>query len=134
MLITAVKKQASFFSKNIKKFVKENPLSKLQKDCEEEQTLIQVYKENFALSCKYHTFIQKYHGLQQQPRDHITSCVVITGPTGTGKTGQIRHNYDINDIYWKPHGQWWDGYSNQKVVVFDEFHSWYPYVVTYLDS
>ncbi|GFQ75227.1 replication-associated protein [Trichonephila clavata] len=120
-------KLSNFFSLNLDKYLKENPLTQLQRDCEENNSLINVYKDNFALSCKYHAFIQKYHGLQQKPRDHITSCVVITGPTGRGKTGQIRYNYDINEIYWKPHGQWWDGYNNQKVVVFDEFYSWYPY-------
>ncbi|GBN21287.1 Replication-associated protein [Araneus ventricosus] len=52
--------------------------------------------------------------------------MVIVGPTGCGKSGQIRHGFDLSEM-WKPQGQWWDGYQNQRVVVFDEFYSWIPY-------
>ncbi|GIX72383.1 ATP-dependent helicase Rep [Caerostris extrusa] len=89
---------SDFYSFNLNNFIKENPLTKLQNDCEEQNTLLQVYKENFSLSCKYHTFIQKYFGLQQKPRNHITSCVVITGPTGTGKTGQISSTISLAEF------------------------------------
>ncbi|GBM59398.1 hypothetical protein AVEN_47550-1 [Araneus ventricosus] len=75
-------------------------------------------KKNFKMSCRFHI---PYHGMRQQPRDHITDCVVIVGPTGTGKTDQIRDNYDLQDIYWKQHRPCRDGYTNQNVVIFDEF-------------
>lgn len=29
--------------------------------------------------------------------------------------------------YWKPRGQWWDGYQGQKVVIIDEFFGWLPW-------
>ncbi|AXL65919.1 replication-associated protein [Longjawed orbweaver circular virus 2] len=100
---------------------------KLKNDIENDDSLKDIFSNNFVLSCRYHNFITKYQQILQKPRDHETIGVTITGPTGTGKTGQIRYNYDINDLYFKPHGPWWDGYTNQPVVVFDEFYSWYPY-------
>ncbi|GBM92983.1 hypothetical protein AVEN_190075-1 [Araneus ventricosus] len=45
---------------------------------------------------------------------------LISRPTGTGKTDQIRDNYDLYDIYWKQHRQWWVEYAKHKVVIFDE--------------
>lgn len=65
--------------------------------------------------------------MQIEPRKHVTNAVVLWGPTGLGKTAQICQNYDPAEMYWKPHGPWWDGYEQQRVVVFDEFYSWYPY-------
>ncbi|UOK21048.1 replication associated protein [Chifec virus UA13_77] len=103
------------------------PMEQLKLDCENEEQLKTIYEMNFNLSCKFHAFIQKYHSMQQKPRDHITAGMVIIGPTGCGKTGQVRHSFDLSDMYWKPHGPWWDGYANQKIVIFDEFYSWYSY-------
>ncbi|GBM15109.1 hypothetical protein AVEN_242156-1 [Araneus ventricosus] len=98
-------KVSDFYSNNLNKNEEVNALEKLQNDCHDCDNLFDIYKYNFKLSCRFHTFIQKHHGLKQQLSDHVTECFVIVGPTGTGKTGPIRHNYDINDLYWKPHGQ-----------------------------
>lgn len=80
-----------------------------------------------AFRFRFHTFIQKYASMQIKPRNRLTAAVCIWGQTGLGKTAQICQNYAAEDLYWKPHGPWWDGYEQQPVVVFDEFYSWYPY-------
>lgn len=107
--------------------VEKNSMLELKQNCEEEKDLKNVFEQNFALSCRYHAFIQKYHGMMAKPREKLTVGLVIIGPTGCGKSAQIRHSFDVNETYWKPQGQWWDGYQQQRVVVFDEFYSWTPY-------
>lgn len=60
--------------------------------------------------------------------------VLIYGPTGTGKsTRALEWAEDLKEAfgpyYYKdPNSKWFDGYSGEKVIVFDEFHgSWFPY-------
>ncbi|UDN67458.1 replication-associated protein [robinz virus RP_327] len=121
-------RESVFFSEGLPATLEpEKPVQKLQREIEEGGTLMEVYSANFSLSCRYHAFIQKYVGMQIKPRTWQTTAVVITGPTGTGKSGQIMANHSTDELYWKPHGPWWDGYVGQEYVVFDEFYSWYPY-------
>lgn len=52
---------------------------------------------------------------------------VFYGESGTGKTHdveeKIKEHLDKGEnVYRKPPGQWWDGYSMEPVVVFDEFY------------
>ena len=30
-------------------------------------------------------------------------------------------------VYYKPRGEWWDGYDNQKTVIIDDFYGWMKY-------
>lgn len=60
-----------------------------------------------------------------KPKHRDVEVIVIYGDAGTGKT---RYAYDTyTDIYAKPPGQWWDGYSGQKVVLMDDFYGWVQY-------
>ena len=47
--------------------------------------------------------------------------VVLTGPTGCGKTRWAREHYP--GAYWTPPGplKWWDKYEGQETIVIDEF-------------
>lgn len=43
------------------------------------------------------------------------------GSTGSGKSFTVLEEAGDRDVYWKPEGKWWDGYSQQPVVAFDDF-------------
>lgn len=56
-------------------------------------------------------------------RDSIYTICCL-GPSGTGKTHcAIAPPPDMTpaDVYMKPDGDWWEGYTGQRVVVLDEF-------------
>jgi len=61
----------------------------------------------------------------QPPKNRDVRVLYITGASGCGKTRAIHQAYP--DAYWKPEGQWWDGYDNQEVVVLDDYYSDIPY-------
>lgn len=53
-------------------------------------------------------------------RDGVTSELYY-GDTGTGKSRFADHRYP--DAFRKTNGPWWDGYSGQTTVIFDDFDS-----------
>lgn len=46
------------------------------------------------------------------------------GPAGTGKTYGV---WKKGDVYSKPIGPWWDGYTGQKVLLLDDYYGYLPY-------
>lgn len=55
-------------------------------------------------------------------RDWKCSVVVYWGRTGTGKTRAVFDNVnDKEDIYVHPGGNWFDGYDQHKIVLFDDY-------------
>lgn len=74
---------------------------------------------------KYHRGLREYKRMRTVKRDFKTVVQVFYGPTGTGKS---RRAYEENpDAYFKPRGDWWDGYAGQDTVVLDDFTGWLPY-------
>ncbi|ARO77516.1 rep protein [Circovirus pichong] len=61
----------------------------------------------------------------QKPRDFKTELIVVTGPSGVGKS-RYANEYPGTKFY-KMKGEWWDGYSNEEVVVIDDFYGWIPF-------
>ncbi|ABA53822.1 rep protein [Raven circovirus] len=61
----------------------------------------------------------------QKPRDFKTEFIVVTGPSGVGKS-RYANEYPGTKFY-KMKGDWWDGYSNEDVVVIDDFYGWIPF-------
>lgn len=87
------------------------------------------------------TFVKHFPGLQRAritiakvSRNWRTRCIVLWGPTGTGKS---RFLADLNqrfpgEVYWKPKDEassnWWDGLEpDHKYVVIDEFYGDKPF-------
>lgn len=89
--------------------------------------LSDIAKEHISTYCRYHKGLQALKNVTIKPRDEVTECVVIYGPTGVGKTTDVKKMYP--DAYWKMNGEWWDGYEQQEVVVLDEFYGWLPFAV-----
>lgn len=57
-------------------------------------------------------------------REALTQGILFTGRTGTGKTklsSLISQFVGFDETYWKPAGKWWNGYDQEKLVIYDEF-------------
>lgn len=69
--------------------------------------------------------LERYKTLKMKPIHRDVKVIVLYGDAGTGKT---RYAYDkFSDIYSKPRGDWWDGYSGQKTVLLDDYYGYLPY-------
>jgi Putative viral replication protein/RNA helicase len=59
---------------------------------------------------------------KSRSRNWQTEVYILAGKTGIGKSS-FCEKYAPN-AYWKPKGEWWDGYDNEENVVLDEFYGW----------
>lgn len=55
-------------------------------------------------------------------RKFKTEVIVRWGSPGSGKTRWVMDNYESDDIYNKPEGDWFCGYAGQPVVLLDDFY------------
>lgn len=80
-------------------------------------------------------FVRNHNGLQKlveilaesTMRNWKTHVTVLVGPTGTGKS---RWAFDVcskSAPYYKPRGEWWNGYTTQSHVIIDDFYGWLPF-------
>lgn len=69
--------------------------------------------------------IERYKRLQLEVRSWKTDLFIICGATGTGKSRICQETYA--DAYWKPRGNWWDGYDAHETVIIDDFYGWLPW-------
>ena len=58
-------------------------------------------------------------------RDWKTTVTVLVGPPGCGKSRYAAEK--CTDPYYKPNGEWWDGYTGQDQVIFDDYYGWIKY-------
>ena len=56
---------------------------------------------------------------QQHPRP-TPKVIFLYGEPGTGKSWSARNTTET--YFAKANGQWWDGYTNQETVIFDDFY------------
>lgn len=77
------------------------------------------------------TFIRYHRGLSAlidtagyaPERNFKTITTVFVGRPGIGKSMRARSEaLMFGDIYYKPHGDWWDGYEGQTTVILDDFY------------
>lgn len=70
--------------------------------------------------------LERYQTLSRQPpKDRDVRTIYVHGPSGCGKSRSIRQAFP--EAYWKPQGDWWDGYEGQAVVVLDDYYGDQPY-------
>lgn len=92
-------------------------------------------------------YIRYFRGIRElrdvvaspSPRSDKTLLFTLWGEPGSGKSciahalsqefvGQARSNTtDTESIFYKPRGDWWDGYHQQPVVIIDDFYGWIKY-------
>ncbi len=90
-------------------------------------SLKQVWDEHFPAMLKYDQAAKRYKLATTPPRDGTVApeIHIHTGPSGCGKTRAMPTG---DDVYWHPLTEkWWDGYTGQSTVIFDEFYGQLKY-------
>lgn len=64
--------------------------------------------------------LERYKVRLLQPLDRQVKVIVLWGKAGTGKSRTARAADPL--LFNKSHGEWWDGYTGQKTVLFDDFY------------
>lgn len=82
-----------------------------------------IQDQFFRAFCQYPKAIKTYVERYQEKRTWQPEVIVHWGKTGTGKTRSV---YDQSmeaqqDLYWFPGNNWFDGYTGQQWVIFDDF-------------
>lgn len=100
-------------------------LMELKKYCDEPtRTERDVSNQYFAEYLRYHNGIRRYLQLSRPQRSEITRACIHFGPSGTGKTRLVQCLEP--DAFWyskTQNAEWFDGYTNQTTIVFDEFNT-----------
>lgn len=82
-------------------------------------TLSQVAIDFPTIYLRHHRGLTALRNALTQPRPRDISIIWLHGPTGVGKTRAAFQRYP--QAYFKPAGKWFDGYDQQKVVIWDDF-------------
>lgn len=75
----------------------------------------------FAVYARHYRFFDSYISDKLQPRQWKTKNIVYWGKTGTGKTKQVYTFHSLDEVYKHTGERWFDGYTGQPVVLFDDF-------------
>lgn len=60
--------------------------------------------------------------LRRRFRTEMTKGIYVYGVSGSGKSHYVFRDYDPNKCYIKNlNDEWWDGYTGQEIVIFNEF-------------
>lgn len=80
---------------------------------------------------RYERGIRAYRDIICPPPERSTKTIVsvCVGKPGTGKSHFCREQTlkSGEETYYKPRGDWWDGYRQQPNVVIDDFYGWIKY-------
>lgn len=89
---------------------------------EDKTSILSRYGELFL---RHHKALDNLLTHSALRRDWKTRVTVLYGPTGTGKSKWCAEN--STNGYWKPRGQWWDGYRDHESCIMDDFYGWIPF-------
>ena len=86
----------------------------------------EIAREFSEVYVKYGRGLRDLALLVGQPqRDFKTEVIVVTGPSGVGKSRWA--NEQVGTKFYKMKGDWWDGYANEDIVIIDDFYGWIPF-------
>lgn len=102
-----------------------NDLKVVQAALDAGTSMEQIARDHFSQWVKYGNAFARYQTMVAPPRMSEVTVEVIIGPTGTGKTRSAMDRYP--NAFIKEADKWWDGYTGQDVVVWDEFKGCYPW-------
>lgn len=83
-------------------------------------TLRDCADADFLTFCKYHKAFDRYKTDITAVRSWEMDVKVYWGDAGTGKTRKAHE--DNPGAYFKPTGDWWDGYNGEECVILDDFY------------
>lgn len=69
--------------------------------------------------------LQTYKQMGTQGKHRDVEVIVICGESGSGKTRYAYNRYP--DLYSKPDGPWFDGYTGQETILLDDYYGGLPY-------
>jgi len=69
--------------------------------------------------------LERYKQISLRPLNRNVNVIVLVGASGTGKSKWAYDNYP--ELYSKPDGQWYDGYTGQKTLLLDDYYGDIPY-------
>ncbi len=86
-----------------------------------EQTEQQLWQNEPDWMLRHYSGVRAFRTLTEPPpKERRTPEVhIYIGPPGTGKSWEARQ---LGEYYIKPSGKWWDGYTGQPIVIFDDFY------------
>lgn len=105
---------------------KRNDLAEVYALVKEGKKEVEILEANPSAYIRYYRGIREAKRIVQMNRSWPTEVTVIYGAPGLGKSAMALKHLG-NDAYWKPRGDWWDGYEGQENVVIDEFYGWIPW-------
>lgn len=80
-----------------------------------------IFDEFPGPALRYRRSIQEAIRDRQPVRNWAVNVIILWGRSGTGKTRSIWDFHDHATIYVHPGDRWFDGYTGQEIVLFDDF-------------
>lgn len=69
--------------------------------------------------------LERYKQLTLKPKHRDVKVILLVGAPGTGKSRWAYDSYP--NLYSKPEGQWYDGYTGQDTLLLDDYYGDIPY-------
>ena len=85
-----------------------------------------VARQNPSLFVRHHRGLRALLEVVRKPVSRSPRVVCIVGPPGTGKSYWAHNAYPEAYRFGGTRG-YWDGYSGQRAVIFDDFHGGHPF-------
>lgn len=105
-------------------------VEEVKKALKEGKSDYHLWENHTAFMMKNHRAVNVYRRVLTQAgetkRKDGCEVIILWGEAGAGKTTKAMEMCG-EDVYWKPRGNWWDGYEGQETVVIDEFYGWLPF-------
>ena len=106
--------------------------SKYPRPFKEGKKVSEIAKEWPTTFIRYHRGIRDFKTIlnEDNVRDKKTCLVILTGDTGIGKfkfANRVSKELYPSSTYYKPRGEWQDGYEQQGLVIMDDFYRWVKY-------
>lgn len=99
---------------------KRQDLLSFQKSCSRSSNE-ELWRNHFGLMLRYHKSVDTFRLETSSSVRSRPICFILYGPAGVGKSSLPRSVYP--EAFWKDvTSKWWDGYTNQSVVVFDDYY------------
>lgn len=91
----------------------------------EGKSMTNVAEEHPEQYVRYARGLQLLKHAVSKDRREKPRVIWLWGPTGVGKTRRVFDTHE--DIYIKDGTQWWDGYTQNEVILIDDFDGRWPY-------